>query len=217
MATYTENYNLEKPAQSDLYNIDVFNENADKIDEALGSKASNQSLAPIESTSTATRNYSIGQQFVYNGLLYEATSAIASGGTITPGSNCARTTVAEELSALNDSLANHGVYYGGTFDTTSISGNSAQNKVAEMSLPAGVYVINASCQWASNFTEVTGMYFDGIGANSVVRNTGAGGGGLNIIAVVKLLATTTVSVYVYQASSSSKSINQTRFAAVKLS
>lgn len=104
MATYTENYNLEKPAQSDLYNIDVFNENADKIDEALGSKASNQSLAPIESTSTATRNYSIGQQFVYNGLLYEATSAIASGGTITPGSNCARTTVAEELSALNDSL-----------------------------------------------------------------------------------------------------------------
>lgn len=104
MATYTENYNLEKPAQSDLYNIDVFNENADKIDEALGSKASNQSLAPIESTSTASRNYSVGQQFVYNGLLYEATSAIASGGTITPGTNCARTTVAEELSALNDSL-----------------------------------------------------------------------------------------------------------------
>ena len=106
MATYTDNYNLEKPAQSDLYNIDVFNENADKVDDALGSKAANQSLAPIESTSTATRNYSIGQQFVYNGLLYEATAAIASGGTITPGTNCARTTVAEELSALNDSLTN---------------------------------------------------------------------------------------------------------------
>lgn len=104
MATYTENYNLEKPAQSDLYNVDVFNENADKIDEALGGKAENQSLAPIESSATASRNYSVGQQFVYNGLLYEATSAIASGGTITPGSNCARTTVAEELSALNDSL-----------------------------------------------------------------------------------------------------------------
>lgn len=107
MATYTENYNLEKPAQSDLYNIDVFNENADKIDEALGGKAENQSLAPIESSATASRNYSVGQQFVYNGLLYEATSAIASGGTITPGSNCARTTVAEELSALNDAFANY--------------------------------------------------------------------------------------------------------------
>ena len=106
MATYTENYNLEKPAQSDLYNIDVFNENADKIDEALGGKAANQSLAPIESSATASRNYSVGQQFVYNGLLYEATSAIASGGTITPGTNCARTTVAEELKSLNDSLTN---------------------------------------------------------------------------------------------------------------
>lgn len=106
MATYTENYNLEKPAQSDLYNVDVFNENADKVDEALGDKAENQSLAPIESSATASRNYSVGQQFVYNGLLYEATAAIASGGTITPGSNCARTTVAEELSALNDSLTN---------------------------------------------------------------------------------------------------------------
>jgi len=110
MATYTENYNLEKPAQSDLYNIGVFNENADKIDEALGDKAENQSLAPIESSATASRNYSVGQQFVYNGLLYEATSAIASGGTITPGSNCARTTVAEELSALNDSLANETIW-----------------------------------------------------------------------------------------------------------
>ena len=104
MATYTENYNLEKPAQSDLYNIDVFNENADKIDAALGDKAENQSLAPIELSATASRNYSVGQQFVYNGLLYEATAAIASGGTITPGSNCARTTVAEELKSLNDSL-----------------------------------------------------------------------------------------------------------------
>ena len=107
MATYTDNYNLEKPAQSDLYNIDVFNENADKVDEALGDKAENQSLAPIESSATASRNYSVGQQFVYNGLLYEATSAIASGGTITPGTNCARTTVAEELSALNDSLTHY--------------------------------------------------------------------------------------------------------------
>ena len=112
MATYTENYNLEKPAQSDLYNINVFNENADKIDEALGDKAENQSLAPIESSATASRNYSVGQQFVYNGLLYEATSAIASGGTITPGTNCARTTVAEELSALNDSLTYNQVQTG---------------------------------------------------------------------------------------------------------
>lgn len=133
MATYTENYNLEKPAQSDLYNINVFNENADKIDEALGSKAANQSLAPIESSATASRNYSVGQQFVYNGLLYEATSAIASGGTITPGSNCARTTVAEELSALNDSITNYCKLI--TYNVGSVTVNSFDQK--NISIPSG--------------------------------------------------------------------------------
>ncbi|KAE9633705.1 hypothetical protein GND95_08600 [Defluviitalea raffinosedens] len=38
MATYTKNYNLVKPAQEDFYNVDDFNNNADKIDEALGNK-----------------------------------------------------------------------------------------------------------------------------------------------------------------------------------
>ena len=134
MATYTENYNLEKPAQSDLYNIDVFNENADKIDEALGDKAENQSLAPIESTSTASRNYSVGQQFVYNGLLYEATSAIASGGTITPGTNCARTTVAEELSALNDSFT------AVTRGTATLNSNVASGRIRWVKTYYAVYI-----------------------------------------------------------------------------
>lgn len=35
MATFTKNYNLEKPAQNDFYDIDVQNSNMDKIDSAL--------------------------------------------------------------------------------------------------------------------------------------------------------------------------------------
>lgn len=35
MATYTANYNLEKPDQSEYYDVDVFNGNADVIDSAL--------------------------------------------------------------------------------------------------------------------------------------------------------------------------------------
>lgn len=35
MAATTTNYSLTKPAQDDYYNVDVFNENADKIDAAL--------------------------------------------------------------------------------------------------------------------------------------------------------------------------------------
>lgn len=35
MANYTNNYNLEKPLQPEFYNVDVFNGNADKIDNAI--------------------------------------------------------------------------------------------------------------------------------------------------------------------------------------
>jgi hypothetical protein len=38
MATNTPNYNLEKPAQTDFYDVDVQNANMDKIDEALADK-----------------------------------------------------------------------------------------------------------------------------------------------------------------------------------
>lgn len=176
MATYTENYNLEKPAQSDLYNVDVFNENADKIDEALGDKAENQSLAPIESSSTASRNYSVGQQFVYNGLLYEATAAIASGGTITPGSNCARTTVAEELSALNDSLANIGTFIAREGVTTSVATKSlgAGQKFSDYVVLAFIAQINNTVRgslWipVSKFSDGQDCYIVGIAGTTVTN------------------------------------------------
>lgn len=35
MPNYTNNLNLEKPLQSENYNIDIFNSNADKIDIAI--------------------------------------------------------------------------------------------------------------------------------------------------------------------------------------
>ena len=35
MPNYTNNLNLEKPLQSENYNIDIFNSNADKIDRAI--------------------------------------------------------------------------------------------------------------------------------------------------------------------------------------
>ena len=35
MADYSEHYNLKKPSQEDFYNVDDFNDNADKIDAAL--------------------------------------------------------------------------------------------------------------------------------------------------------------------------------------
>ena len=44
--------------------------------------------APMEASSTASAAHAAGEHFIYNGLLYVATSDIASGATITPNTNC---------------------------------------------------------------------------------------------------------------------------------
>lgn len=52
------------------------------------SKANQAQLAYVETGTTASRAYSAGEYFCWNGLLYRAKTAISSGGTITPGTNC---------------------------------------------------------------------------------------------------------------------------------
>ena len=50
MAEYSEHYNLKKPSQDDFYNVDDFNDNADKIDMALYSAEQKLGQAAQEST-----------------------------------------------------------------------------------------------------------------------------------------------------------------------
>lgn len=57
-------------------------------------------IAPTEATFTATRNYTVGSFVIVNNQLYKVTSAISSGGTITPNSNVTATTIMAEILAL---------------------------------------------------------------------------------------------------------------------
>lgn len=59
--------------------------------------ATQQQLATVEQTGTASRAYAVGEYLCYNGLLYRVTVAIAAGGAITPGTNCESTTVVSEM------------------------------------------------------------------------------------------------------------------------
>ena len=54
-------------------------------------------FADYEETTTASQEYKVGKLLTYNGYLYRVTTAIASGGTITPGTNCVQTTVGDEV------------------------------------------------------------------------------------------------------------------------
>lgn len=63
-------------------------------------------IGAAESGMTATKNYSTGDFIVnkYDLTMYRATKAIATGETIVPGTNCAATTVVEQLAALYNLL-----------------------------------------------------------------------------------------------------------------
>lgn len=73
-----------------------------------------KNIAPVESSSTASQAYAVGKKFFYNNILYKCTVAIASGGTITPGTNCVAESDVEtqidnavaETSSLKETLTN---------------------------------------------------------------------------------------------------------------
>lgn len=56
------------------------------------SLATEQQLAYVETGTTASRAYAVGEYFCWNGLLYRVKTAISSGGTFTPGTNCTQVT-----------------------------------------------------------------------------------------------------------------------------
>lgn len=61
-------------------------------------------IAPVEETATASKPYTTGERFIYNGTLYEAIAAIEKNDTITPNVNCLKITVDQELSNLETNL-----------------------------------------------------------------------------------------------------------------
>jgi len=67
-------------------------------------------VAPIETTTTASRAYATGQQFILNGILYRATANISSGGTINTGSGGNATTAADVTSQISNLEKANNVY-----------------------------------------------------------------------------------------------------------
>ena len=60
-----------------------------------------EKLTNPDNDMTADANIASGQYFMVNNTLYLATAAIASGATITPGTNCTETSLAVALNAIN--------------------------------------------------------------------------------------------------------------------
>jgi len=89
-------------------------------------------IAGVEAEYKATRNYTSGDLFVVGSTLYRATASIANGGTITPGSNCAATTVADELASAGGGGGSGGA-------VSSVNGKTGAVVLTAADVGAGTY------------------------------------------------------------------------------
>ena len=62
--------------------------------------ATHSLIAGVEPTMTASKAYTTGQLLIVGDTLYKVAASIASGATLTPGTNVTQTTVAEQLLLL---------------------------------------------------------------------------------------------------------------------
>lgn len=63
-------------------------------------------LATKETSNTASKAYSVGDYLYYNSKLYRVTVDIASGGTITPNTNCVEAKLADDVSDVKSAISN---------------------------------------------------------------------------------------------------------------
>ena len=98
--TYDELSDLEDVNISAPTNGDVLTYDGSKWVNGQGGGGSSceDMIAPVETSTTASQAYAIGEQFILNGVLYTATAAITAGSTITIDGNCtASDTVTEQI------------------------------------------------------------------------------------------------------------------------
>lgn len=90
----TESNSVEEQIEANLSSINTINSN--KLNQSV--------IATRQSNLIASKAYVIGEQFVYNNILYRATAAIAKNATITIGGNA---TTADDISTQISNLANN--------------------------------------------------------------------------------------------------------------
>ena len=144
--TYDELSDLEDVNISSPTNGDVLTYDGSKWTNAQGGGGASveQMIAPVETSTTASQTYAIGEQFILNGTLYTATANITAGGTITIGGNCtASDTVTEQI-------ANAGSGITLLHTTISLTSSSAGNAAFSIN-PNNYIILNAYCLVNSYF------------------------------------------------------------------
>ena len=106
-------------------------------------------VAPTEASSTASAAHPAGSYFIYNNKLYQATSDIASGGTITPNTNCKEAPLGASVSDLKSAITLSGTsaqWVSGTYnksDCSSVNSSTRIRTVKKMGKKTGAMSVKA--------------------------------------------------------------------------
>lgn len=137
---------------------------------ALDAKTNTSVIAYTEASTTATKRYEIGDQFILSGVLYTATAIIANGGTITVGTNCtASDTIIEQIPNVDLKA-----------DKTDLTSISETGSTASQAISAGTFfylegtLVRAKTDIASGATFTLNTNYTAVSA-----------GGLNELGVLK--------------------------------
>lgn len=147
----TESNSVEEQIETNLSSINTINSN--KLNQTV--------IATRQANLTASKAYAIGEQFIYNNILYRATAAIASGGTITIGGNA---TAADNITTQISNLENlYKKYASIKSQLSAVSGVTIQEVGVQIYgdlLVFGIY-FTTSANIAENTSIITGFKFHG--------------------------------------------------------
>lgn len=145
---------------------------------ALDAKANTSTLATVESTSTASQAYSVGDYLVYNGILYKVISAINSGETLTPNTNIEATTTGAELTSLNNGLMPFPDYSNGVDIKSSFPTRPTSSTTQGYTFPTDALVFFTADKNSQGFTLFA--YVDGHQVAVIPANVPFGGVSLTL-------------------------------------
>ena len=185
-----KNANISVSAGDVNYNNQTSGMTATKVQAAIdelssdnqtltNTKADQSLLAPIQTTLVASKAYAIGEQFVYQGLLYKATAAITQGGTITINGNCA---LSDDVTSQIDKISKTETVtisnLSGYFDSFS---GFKRNKIVNFkastknNLPASTWITLGTMNVIPESAQaLTGLITSGTGQTAIVNITSDG-------------------------------------------
>lgn len=143
-----ENVALGSAATKDSTNA-VTENSTDLVESGAVFDAENETqniIAPVEKTSTASQGYAIGAQLIYQGILYDVIAAISQDDTLTVGTNIqAADTIVDELAGKENNL---------TVLTQTLAAGSTQITFTDAALTADASVFIQTDPGGINWTSI---------------------------------------------------------------